>query len=76
VISGFRRDADEICALVRYCAPWNGSRFTDVSGQRVDPICKGQEVQEVLFFLAFLLLEDGIDTLSRNVGKGLPFDAA
>jgi hypothetical protein len=24
----------------------------------------------------FLILEDGTDTLSRNVGKGLPFDTA
>jgi hypothetical protein len=32
----------------------------------------------ILFFslLFFLILEDGTDTLSRNVGKGLPFDAA
>jgi hypothetical protein len=28
------------------------------------------------FLLNFLTLEDGTDTLSRNVGKGLPFDAA
>jgi hypothetical protein len=27
-------------------------------------------------FYDFLNLEDGTDTLSRNVGKGLPFDAA
>jgi hypothetical protein len=27
-------------------------------------------------FLDFLTLEDGTETLSRNVGKGLPFDAA
>ena len=27
-----------------------------------------------LFFLDFLTLEDGTDTLSRNVGKGLPHD--
>jgi hypothetical protein len=26
--------------------------------------------------LDFLTLEDGTDTLSRNVGKGLPLDAA
>jgi hypothetical protein len=29
-----------------------------------------------LLFLDFLTLEDGTDTLSRNVGKGLPLDAA
>jgi hypothetical protein len=41
VISGFRRDVDEICAL-----------------------------------LDFLTLEDGTDTSSGNVGKGLALDAA
>jgi hypothetical protein len=30
----------------------------------------------VLLFLDFLNLEDGTDTLSQNVGKGLPLDAA
>jgi hypothetical protein len=46
--------------------------FWDVTQRRVvilyrrfGPIFKGQEVQE-----------DGTDTLSRNVGKGLPLDAA
>jgi hypothetical protein len=29
-----------------------------------------------LLFLDFLTLEDGNDTLSRNIGKGLPLDAA
>jgi hypothetical protein len=33
--------------------------FTDVSGQRIGPILKGQEVQ-----VDFLPLEDGTDTLS------------
>jgi hypothetical protein len=28
------------------------------------------------FYLDFLTLEDGTDTLSRNVGKGSPFHAA
>jgi hypothetical protein len=32
--------------------------------------------REMHFFLVFLALEDGTDTLSRNVGKGLSFDAA
>jgi hypothetical protein len=43
--------------------------FTDVSGQPIDPIFKGQDV-----FFDFLTLEDGIDRLSRNVAKRLPFD--
>jgi hypothetical protein len=29
-----------------------------------------------LHALEFLTLEDGTDTLSQNVGKGLPLDAA
>jgi hypothetical protein len=42
--------------------------FTDVSGQRIGPVFKGQEIQEKipfllglldLFFLDFLTLEDG-----------------
>jgi hypothetical protein len=32
--------------------------------------------KNVEVFLAFLTLEDGTDTLSRNVGKGIPLDAA
>ena len=43
--------------------------FTDVSELRIGPIFKGQEVQDFLFYLDFLTLEDGTDTLSRNVGK-------
>jgi hypothetical protein len=34
---------------------------------------KGQEVQQLFF--DFLTLEYGTDTLSRKVGKGLPYDA-
>jgi hypothetical protein len=64
---------DEICVLLGYYAASNGNPlpvFQDnvsVPSSRV----KGQEVLE-----HFLTLEDGTDTLSRNVGKGLPFDNA
>ena len=71
-----------ICALLGYYAASRGN-FTDVSAQRICPIFKCQEVQEekkdgktVQAGLDFLILEDGTDTLSRNVGKGLPLDAA
>jgi hypothetical protein len=60
VISGFRHDVDEICALLRYYAVSSGNPFTDVSEQRVG---------------AILTIEHGTDTFSQNVGKGLPFDA-
>jgi hypothetical protein len=42
--------------------------LTDVSGQRIGPIFKGQESDS--------WFEDGTDTLSRNVGQQLPHDAA
>jgi hypothetical protein len=35
-----------------------------------------QKGQGFRFFLDSLTLEDWTDTLSRNVGKGLPLDAA
>jgi hypothetical protein len=56
VISGFRRDVDEFCALLTYYAASNGNTLPT--------------------FLDFLTLEDGTDWFFRNVGKGLPFDAA
>ena len=40
-----------------------GSFRTDVSGRRIGPIFKGQDVQENI-----LTLKDGTDTYSRNVG--------
>ena len=43
--------------------------FTDVSGQPIDPILKGHEY----FSFRFFALEDGTDSLSRNVGKELPY---
>jgi hypothetical protein len=64
----------EICLLLGYYVVWQS--FTDVSGQYISLIFKDQEVQEVIFLLDFFTLEDGTDTLSRNVGKGLPHDAA
>jgi hypothetical protein len=70
VIWGFRRDADEICVLLGYHAALNGNplpTFRDnvtVPSSRVKKSKKGRS------------LEDGTDTLPRNVGKGLPFDPA
>jgi hypothetical protein len=43
--------------------------FTDVSGQSIDPIFKGQAVQ------GYLTLEFETDILSQNVNKKLPFYA-
>jgi hypothetical protein len=53
--------------------------FTDVSGQTIGEIYRGQAAQEawnVSAFLDCLTLEDGIDRLFRNVCAKLPFDTA
>jgi hypothetical protein len=72
-MSGFRRNVDERGAVLGVLCSVVWKPFTDVSGQRIGPILKGQEAQEYLYFLT---LEDGTDTLSRNVGKVVPLDAA
>jgi hypothetical protein len=71
VISGVRRDIDDLCSPLGYyamsfdnCLP---TFRDDVSG----PSSKGQEI-----FFDFLTFEDGADTLSRNVGEQLPHHAA
>jgi hypothetical protein len=64
---GFRRYVEISCLLgLLRGVVWY--LFTDVSGQHMGPIFKGQEP-------GLLTLEDGIDTLSRNVGKQLPNDS-
>jgi hypothetical protein len=68
VISGFRRDIDDICALLGSYAASCGNPLPTFRD-----IFKGQDTQEEKDFLT---LDDGTDTLSRNVGKGLQFDAA
>jgi hypothetical protein len=69
VISGFRRYVDEICAPVEYYAAASGIPFPTFR-DCIGPIFKGQEVQEEK------TLEDGSDTLPRNVGEGSSLDAA
>jgi hypothetical protein len=50
--------------------------FWDITQSRVE-IFNDVSVQRILLlFLNFLTHEDGTDTLSRNVGKGLTLDAA
>jgi hypothetical protein len=69
VISGFRRNVDQICALLGYYAASSGNPlpiFQDNVSVPPSRVTKSY----------FLILEDGTNTLSRNVGKGLPLDAA
>jgi hypothetical protein len=63
-----RRFISEICALLRCYAASSGNpllKFRD----NIRPM------KHRTASLDFLNLEDGTDTLSRNVGKGLPLDA-
>jgi hypothetical protein len=63
VISGFRREVDKICAVVGYYAAYSGDSlptFRDIL------LCPFSIIKE------FFTLEDGIDSLFRNVSKKLP----
>jgi hypothetical protein len=74
MISGFRRDADSICDLLGYYAASSDNPLPTFRDNV--PVPSSRFKKSNLFFLDFLVLEDGTDTLSRNVRKGLPFDAA
>jgi hypothetical protein len=55
--------------LMRFVLFWGIAQhqmiiLTDVLGQRIGLIFEAQEVQE-----------DGTDTLTQHIGKGLPFNA-
>jgi hypothetical protein len=63
VISGFRRDVDEICALLGYYAALGGSSVPTFRDYLTVPIFKGQELQE-----DFVTFEDETDRLSQKVG--------
>jgi hypothetical protein len=62
-ITGFCRE-DEICALLKYFAPYSGNSLPTF---RYNLLVPSSEV---------LTLDDGTDTLHRNVGKELPLHAA
>jgi hypothetical protein len=61
-----RTPLNEVFALLGFYVAYIGSFFTDVSGQPIGPILKGQAVQEDCFSL-----EDVTDILSQNVGNKL-----
>jgi hypothetical protein len=63
VISDFHREVDEICALTGNYAVYIGNSLPTF---RANLSVKNPKI------LAFLTLEDGTDTLSRNVCKVLP----
>jgi hypothetical protein len=73
--SGFRLDADEICPLLGYNAASSGNSLQTFRDNVSVPSSKVKNSKKGTF-LDFLALENGTDTLSRNVGKGLPLNAA
>jgi hypothetical protein len=71
VISYFRHDVDEICALLGYYASSNGNPLQTFRDNISVPSSRVKKSKKK----GPLDLEDVIDTLSRNVDKELPFDA-
>ena len=62
VISGFRREVDEICALPSYYAASSGS-FLPTFRENIGPIFRGQSNR---FILGSWPPEDGTETSVRN----------
>jgi hypothetical protein len=71
LISGFRRDVDEICGLLGYYAASCGNYLPTF---RDNVSVLSSRVKS--FLLGLLTRDDGTDTLSQNVGKQLPHDVA
>jgi hypothetical protein len=68
MISGFRREVDENCALLGY--------YAARSGNFLPTFLDNQSVPSSGVKGGFLTPEDGTDRFSRNVGKVLPLLAA
>jgi hypothetical protein len=66
LISGFRRDVDEICGLLGYYTASCGNYLPTVRDNV--SVCSFF-VNRLSFLFGILTREDGTDTLSRNVGK-------
>jgi hypothetical protein len=63
---GIRHGVHEVFATLGFCTASVGSFVTGISRKRVDPIKVSEDI---------LTLDDGTDTVSRNVGNELPTDA-
>jgi hypothetical protein len=73
VTSGFRRIVDKICAFLGYYGASSDNSLPTFRGNVSVP---SSRVKKSTKLFDFLTLEYGADTLPRNVGKGLPLDAA
>jgi hypothetical protein len=65
--SGFRRDVDEICALLGYYSAYSGNSVPTFRDNLSVPFSRVKESKA---------LEDGTGTLTRNVGTELSRYAA
>jgi hypothetical protein len=73
MISDFRRDVDEICALLGYYAAWRGNCLPTFRENASVPFSR---VKSPSRKVGLLTREDGTNTLFRNIGKQLPNNAA
>jgi hypothetical protein len=67
VISGFRRDVTEICALLEYYAAMSGSSVPTFRDNLSVPSSRVKKANKKVFFLVFLTLEDGTDSPETSV---------
>jgi hypothetical protein len=65
----------EICALLGYNAASSGNPLPTFRDNVSVPYSRVKKCKK-LFLFDILTLEDGTDKFSRNVSKGLHFDAA
>jgi hypothetical protein len=71
VISGFRREVDENCALLGHYTESSGTSLPTFRGNLSVPFSRVKilTLDNLSFRAKILTLEDGTDMLSRNVGK-------
>ena len=68
VISGFRREVDENCVFLGYCAAGGGNSVPTIRDNQLVPSSGVKKRRQKT-------LEDRTDRLSRNIGKELPLFA-
>jgi hypothetical protein len=76
IISGFRREADEISILLGYYAAYSGNSSPTFRDTHRPFLQGSRNPRKKLLFSDFLTLEEGADGLSRNVSEELPLYAA
>ena len=74
-ISAFRREADEICALLGYYAARSGN-LLPTFWNNYQYHLQGSRITFGFSLFGFFTLDYGTNGLSRNVGKKLPILAA